>query len=138
MSNFKVFNVSLTFTTEGDLEFIDVTEKVREAVSNSCIKNGIVHVFAPHATGILILTENEHNLLQDVRALIEDLVPKRGTYVHPTNAYAHLRSVALPPDKTLPLINGQIALGTWQSLLFVETDVHPRRRTLIVQVLGTD
>jgi secondary thiamine-phosphate synthase enzyme len=137
MSNFKVFNASFTFATKGDLEFIDVTERVREVASSSCIKNGIVHVFAPHATGILILTENEPNLLQDVRAFIEDLVPKRGTYTHPTNAYAHLRSVLLPPDKTLPLVNGETVLGTWQSLLFVETDVYPRKRTLVVQVLGT-
>jgi secondary thiamine-phosphate synthase enzyme len=137
MSNFKVFNSSFTFATKSDLEFIDVTERVREVASSSCIRNGIVHVFAPHATGILILTENEPDLLQDVRALIEGLVPKRGIYTHPTNAYAHLRSVLLPPDKTLPLVNGETVLGTWQSLFFVETDVYPRTRKLVVQVLGT-
>lgn len=136
MSGFRMFRTSFTFSTKGDLEFVDVTERVKEAVSNSLVTNGIVHVFAPHATGILILTENDPSLLQDIRGLLERLVSKHGDYAHPVNAYAHLRSVLLPPDKTLPIINGRIAFGTWQSLMFVETDVHPRTRTLIVSVLG--
>ncbi|MGQ9625160.1 MAG: secondary thiamine-phosphate synthase enzyme YjbQ, partial [Candidatus Bathycorpusculaceae bacterium] len=131
MSNFKVFNTSYNFQTKGEIEFIDLTDKVNEAVAHSGIRNGIVHVFAPHATGILILTESEYGLLNDIRALLEKFVPRGGAYMHPSNAHAHLRSVLLPPDKTLPVINGHIEFGTWQSLLFVETDVHPRRRTVI-------
>jgi secondary thiamine-phosphate synthase enzyme len=111
---------------------------VQEAVAQSRIRNGIVHVFAPHATGILILTENEHGLLTDIKAFLEEIIPKHGSYNHPSNAYSHLRSVLLPPDKTLPLISGRIEFGTWQSLIFVETDVHPRRRTVIIQVLGEE
>jgi len=136
MSNFKVFNTSYNFQTKGEIEFIDLTDKVNEAVSRSGITNGIVHIFAPHATGILILTESEYGLLNDVKALLEKLVPKRSSYMHPSNAHSHLRSVLLPPDKTLPVINGRIEFGTWQSLIFVETDVHPRRRTVIIQVIG--
>ena len=136
MSNFKVFNTSHAFSTKGEIDFIDLTDKVQEAVSKSDIKNGLVHVFAPHATGILILTENEYGLLSDIKAFLEAIFPKHGSYSHPSNAHAHLRAVLLPPDKTLPVINGQIEFGTWQSLLFVETDVCPRRRTVIIQVIG--
>jgi secondary thiamine-phosphate synthase enzyme len=136
MSNFKVVNTSFSFSTKGEIDFTDLTDKVQEAVSQSGIKNGIVHVFAPHATGILILTESDYALLNDIKALLEDIVPKHGHYNHPSNAHAHLRSVLLPPDKTLPVINGHVEFGTWQSLLFVETDVHPRRRTVIIQVIG--
>lgn len=136
MSNFKVFNASHNFSTKGEIEFIDLTNKVQEAVSTSGIKNGIVHVFAPHATGILVLTENEYGLLNDIKALLEKLIPKQGAYSHPSNAHAHLRSMLLPPDKTLPVIDGRVEFGTWQSLIFVETDVHPRRRTIIMQVMG--
>ena len=96
----------------------------------------MVHVFAPHATGILILTENDYDLLEDIKAFIEEIIPKRKAYNHPSNAHAHLRSVLLPPDKTLPIINGRAEFGTWQSLLYVETDVNPRRRTIIIQVMG--
>ncbi len=136
MSNFKVFNTTYSFSTRGEIEFVDLTDKVQEAVFQAGVKNGIVHVFAPHATGILILTESDYGLLNDIKALIEKLIPKHGAYMHPSNAHSHLRSVFLPPDKTLPVINGKVEFGTWQSLIFVETDVHPRRRTVIIQVIG--
>ena len=136
MSNFKVVNKSFSFSTKGEIDFVDLTDKVQEVVSESAIKNGIVHVFAPHATGILILTENDYALLNDIKAFLEEIVPKRRAYQHPSNAHSHLRSMLLPPDKTLPVINGRVEFGTWQSLLFVETDVYPRQRTLIMQVIG--
>lgn len=136
MSSFKVFNMSFSFSTKGEIDFVDITEKVNEAVARSGVRNGLVHVFAPHATGILILTENEYGLLSDIKAFLEKIVPKHGDYNHPSNAHAHLRSVLLPPDKTLPIVDGHVEFGTWQSLVFVETDVYPRRRTVIIQVMG--
>ena len=136
MSNFKVFNTSYNFSTKGEIDFIDLTDKVHEAVSQSGIRNGLVHVFAPHATGILILTESEYGLLSDVKTFLEQIIPKHDKYRHPSNAHAHLRSVLLPPDKTIPVVDGRVEFGTWQSLVFVETDVHPRRRTVIIQVIG--
>jgi secondary thiamine-phosphate synthase enzyme len=136
MSDFKVMNVRHTFVTKGEIDFVDLTNKVGSAVAKSGIKNGIVHVFAPHATGILILTENDYPLLKDIELFLENLVPRNEDYNHPSNAHAHLRSMMFPPDKTLPIINGIVEFGTWQSLLFVETDVYPRKRTIIIQVLG--
>ncbi len=136
MSNFMVVNKQLNFNTQQAISFIDLSEDVQRVVSASKIQNGIVHVFAPHATGILILTENDPALLEDIKVFLENLAPKNRDYQHPSNAHAHLRSVLLPPDKTLPIINGQVAFGTWQSLLFVETDVYPRRRTVTIQILG--
>lgn len=137
MSSFKVVNKSLSFTTKGEIDFIDLSEKVQEEVSASGVRNGLVHVFAPHATGILVLTENDDALLEDIKALLEKLAPKNAIYQHPSNAHSHLRSMLLPPDKTLPVVDGRVTFGTWQSLLFVETDVYPRRRAVMVQVLGT-
>jgi secondary thiamine-phosphate synthase enzyme len=136
MSNFKVINRSFDFATKGEIDFVDLSDKIQEEVTLSEIKNGLVHIFAPHATGILILTENDAALLDDVKDFLEEIVPKQRTYQHPSNAHSHLRSILLPPDKTLPIINGKVTFGTWQSLLFVETDVHPRKRTIIIQVIG--
>jgi secondary thiamine-phosphate synthase enzyme len=136
MSSFKVVNKSFSFSTKGEIDFVDLTDKVQEVASESAIRNGMVHVFAPHATGILILTEKDYALLNDIKAFIEEIIPKRRAYQHPSNAHSHLRSMLLPPDKTLPVINGRVEFGTWQSLLFVETDVYPRQRTLIMQVIG--
>jgi secondary thiamine-phosphate synthase enzyme len=136
MSNFRVFNTSFSFSTKGEIEFVDLTDEVLKAVTKSGIRNGLVHVFAPHATGIVILTENEHDLLADIKNWLQEIIPAHKAYKHPSNAHSHLRSVLLPPDRTLPLVDGRVELGTWQSILFIETDVHPRRRTTIIQVLG--
>lgn len=136
MSNFRVHNATIRFSTHGEIDFIDLSERVQTEVERSQIRNGIVHVFAPHATGILILTENDPALLRDIKTFLEELVPRHDSYQHPSNAHAHLRSMLLPPDKTLPVINGSVEFGTWQALLFVETDVYPRERTVIIQVLG--
>jgi secondary thiamine-phosphate synthase enzyme len=132
----KIVNESLTFSTKGEVDFIDLTGKVQEIVRGTGIENGLVHVFAPHATGIIVLTEYEPSLLNDIRNVLEELAPKRGSYRHPSNAHSHLRSMLLPPDRTLPIVDGRVVVGTWQSLLFIETDVHSRRRTVIVQVIG--
>jgi len=132
----NVFNKKLIFSTNGEIELKDLTEKVHEVVRKSGIQNGLVHVFAPHATGALILTEHEPNLDQDVKDFLEKIIPKHGGYRHPSNAHAHLRSMLLSPDKTLPVIDGKAVFGTWQSLVFVETDVYSRQRTIIMQVLG--
>jgi secondary thiamine-phosphate synthase enzyme len=136
MPNFKVVNKSYSFKTKGEIDFIDLSVKIQEEVSVSGIKNGVVHVFAPHATGILILTENDNALLGDIKALLEELAPKHKAYQHLSNAHSHLRSMLLPPDKTLPVIDSHVTFGTWQSLFFVETDVYPRKRTIIIQVMG--
>jgi secondary thiamine-phosphate synthase enzyme len=136
MPGFKVVNVRHTISTKGEIEFVDLNDAVHSAVEKSGITNGIVHVFAPHATGILILSENDYALLEDLEAFLEKIVPRKQNYNHPSNAHAHLRSVLLPPDKTIPVVDGLVEFGTWQSLLFVETDVHPRNRTIIIQVMG--
>jgi len=136
MSPFKIVNKTYSFSTKGEIDFIDLTNKVQEAVSDSGIVNGIVHVFAPHATGVIILTENDPALLDDIEKFLQEIAPKNKNYSHPSNAHSHLRSVLLSPDRTLPVINGRVEFGTWQSLLFVETDVYPRRRTVIFQVMG--
>jgi len=132
----KIFNETFTFSTRGEIDFIDLTGRVQEVVSRSGIRNGLVHVFAPHATGVIILTEHEPSLDNDIRNFLEKIIPKRASYQHPSNAHSHLRSMLLCPDRTLPVIDGRVVLGTWQSLVFVETDVYPRRRTVIIQAFG--
>jgi secondary thiamine-phosphate synthase enzyme len=136
MSNFKVVNKTYKFNTRGEIDFVDLSDKVQKEVADSEIRNGIVHVFSPHATGILVLTENDDALLEDIKVFLEELAPKHREYQHPSNAHSHLRSMLLPPDKTLPIVDGRVEFGTWQSLLFVETDVYPRERTIIIQIMG--
>ena len=132
----KIHSEKVRFSTNGEIELTDLTGKVHEVVRKSGIKNGLLHVFAPHATGVLILTEHEPSLDSDVKDFLEKIIPKHDGYRHPSNAHSHLRSMLLPPDRTIPILDGQAVFGTWQSLVFVETDVYPRQRTIIMQAIG--
>ncbi len=133
---FKVYTTQLNFSTRGEIEFVDLTSQIQEVAKDSGIREGIIHVFAPHATGVLILTENDEPLLNDIKRFLEQILPRSKNYGHPHNAHAHIRSILLAPDKTLPVINGAVLLGTWQSIFFVETDTYPRKRTIVLQVIG--
>lgn len=132
----KTYNETLTISTKGENDFIDLTDKIHEAVTKSKAKNGLIHVFAPHATGVLVITEYESGLLNDVRQILNKLIPRDAPYKHPDNAHAHLRSMFLTPSKTIPLVNGQATFGTWQNLFFIEVDTRPRQRRIIIQIIG--
>jgi len=118
------------------MDIVNITHLVEDVVRRSGVKNGLVHVFAPHATGVLAFIEDEGNLRQDIRDTLKRLIPPDAPYRHPVNAHSHIISMFLPPDRTLPLVDGRIVLGTWQSLVFIEADTHARTRRIIVQVVG--
>ncbi|HYB93198.1 MAG TPA: secondary thiamine-phosphate synthase enzyme YjbQ [archaeon] len=132
----KVYNEFFTISTNGGIDFIDITDKIQKIVTKSGVKNGLIHVFAPHATGVIVLTENEPNLQSDIEQTLNKLIPRHASYRHPDNAQAHLLSMFLNSSKTIPIIDGQAAFGTWQSLIFIEVDMHPRQRRIIVQIIG--
>jgi secondary thiamine-phosphate synthase enzyme len=133
---FKVYVESIKFNTKGEVDFIDLTDKVADIVKRSGVKNGLAHIFAPHATALITLNEYTPDLLKDFEELLERLTPRRATYEHPVNAHSHLRSMLVNPSKTVPVVDGRLLLGTWQSIIFIEADTHPRSRTVIVQVIG--
>lgn len=136
MTELKVFNFTYAFSTKTENEFVDLSEIAQMVVLKSKIRSGLLHAFAPHATGVLILTENDPALLADIRSFVEVAVPRNKKYRHPSNAHSHLRSVLFGPTRTMPVIDGRVSFGTWQSLMFVETDINPRQRNVIFQVIG--
>jgi len=121
----------------GELDFIDITRDVRRIVQNSKVKNGIVTVFVPGATAAIVMNENEKNIIQDFRRAIARLAPASASYKHGDNARSHIRAMALGPSETVPVRNGTLEIGTWQSIFLVELDVRPRNRDVVVRVLGT-
>lgn len=133
---FEVYSEALRFPTKGPIDFVDLTERVVQVARRSGVKEGLVHLFVPYSTGILAINEFTEDLLKDIRSLLESLAPSKKRYEHPWNAHSHLRSLLLGSSQTLPLLDGRPALGTWQSIFFIETDVSPRQRTMIVQVMG--
>lgn len=134
----KVFSDYFDFDTKGEFDFVDLSAKVERIVRTSGIRDGIALVFAGHATGIILVTEYESRLLKDIQEFLESLVPSQRSYHHPGNAFAHLRSMILTPIKIIPVQGGRLALGTWQSIFWVEAEARPRHRKVEVYVIGTE
>lgn len=130
----------IRFRTAERREIVDLTDRVRSAVERWNAGDGIVLVFAPHATASLILNENEEGLAGDVLRLFERLAPQGAGYAHDridSNAHAHLRSSLAKPFLVIPVRNGKLVLGTWQRILFVEHDGPRNERRVVVEYVGT-
>jgi secondary thiamine-phosphate synthase enzyme len=127
----------IELSTRGSTELVDITGEVKGIVSRSSVESGLCVIFTKHTTTGIIINENEGGLRSDILKLLNELVPKGKGYLHDridSNAHAHLRAVVLGSSETIPIENGTVALGTWQSILFVECD-GPRRREVCVAVI---
>ena len=136
-----VYTTTLEFSTHGDSEIVDITERVQEEVSRTPLANGLVTVFVPGSTGGVITLEHEPGLVRDLKEAFERLVPCDHVYHHDRawrdgNGHSHVRASLVGPSLSVPLREGKLALGTWQQIAFVDFDNRSRRRVLIVQVMG--
>ncbi|MFB6101398.1 MAG: secondary thiamine-phosphate synthase enzyme YjbQ [Haloplanus sp.] len=123
--------MEFTVSTDARLDVVDVTEEVAAAVPTG--HTGTVTVFVEHTTAGVVVNEAESRLLADLRTFLDDIVPDEG-WEHDRldgNADSHLRALLLGPSVTIPVDDGDLALGRWQSVLFVECD-GPRERTVRV------
>ncbi len=119
--------------TSKKTEVVDVTDRVEEAVPANA--SGVCTVFVRHTTAGVVVQEAESNLVADIESYLEDLVPDEG-HAHDAldgNADSHLRATLVGSDVSVPVEDGELSLGTWQSVLFVECD-GPRSRTVEVVV----
>ncbi|OYT48707.1 hypothetical protein B6U79_02715 [Candidatus Bathyarchaeota archaeon ex4484_231] len=123
---------------------LDVTGDVRSIVEESNVKNGLVNLWVPHATAAIAVNEHDTDLWEDILKTFERLVPIKDDYRHNAkyswtageqNAHAHILNCLIKPNVTIPVENGRMQLGTWQSILFIEMD-GPRTRRVHVQVMG--
>lgn len=134
----KVYSDSLTFDTQGEFDFVNLSPKVNRIVRESGVEEGIALIFAGHATGVIVITEYESRLLKDIQEFLRNEIPSEGDYHHSGNAFAHLRSMILTPSKVVPVQDGQMALGTWQSVFWVEAERRSRHRKVEVYVIGKE
>jgi secondary thiamine-phosphate synthase enzyme len=149
----KVFQLERTLRTSGGLSVRDITEEVKEAVSESGIRDGIACVYSPHTTCCVRVNEFENGFLEDFARLLKTLVPSDDYYAHDDwdrrtenicaedmelgNGHAHCMAMLLgTAGESIPVREGELALGTWQRVLFLELD-RERERRWIVQVVGT-
>jgi secondary thiamine-phosphate synthase enzyme len=130
----------LRFETEGNGHIIDLTDGVSRIVRGASAERGIATVFARGSTVAVTTMEYEPGGMRDLTALLERLVPSDAAYDHnrinhDTNAHSHLRAAVIGPSETIPFVDRQLALGTWQQVVLIDFDDRPRQRTVVVQVI---
>jgi len=139
-----VFNTSFTLNSEEGTEVTDITKLVREAIQQSPISAGIALINTLHTTCAVFINEFQSALMDDLKGLVEKLVPERGGYRHDDprfsdcergNGHSHLRAALLGRSVALGVNNGDLTLGRFQSVIFAEFD-GPRKREITVQVIG--
>lgn len=136
-----VLTKQLSLHTKGEGDILDVTQNIVTAVAESNLKNGIVTIFVPGATGALTTIEYEPGLLKDLPNILERIAPKHFDYEHEKrwhdgNGHSHVRASIMGPSITVPFVNRRLTLGTWQQIIFMELDVRSRSRTLVLQIIG--
>jgi len=136
----RVHFEEVRFRTSKKQEVVDLTDVVLSLVEKWGVGDGVLLIFAPHATASLVLSENEEGLVRDLLNMFEHLVPEGAGYAHDRiddNAHAHLRSSLAKPFLVIPVRKGEPVLGTWQRIFFVEHDGPRYERRVVVEYVGT-
>lgn len=146
-NNMLIKYYPLQLTTGEGVALHDVTAQVRSCLNDSGIQNGFVTVTSRHTTTALTINENEERLLEDVKTFFMQLIPPQARYLHndiqlrdcppdePENAHSHLAAMLLGSSEVVPVSDGALVLGQYQSIMLVELD-GSRERTLALQVCG--
>jgi secondary thiamine-phosphate synthase enzyme len=136
-----VITRELHLHTQGNCDVQDITSQVEGAVRDSGLQAGIATVFCPGATGGLTTIEYESGVVADLRQILDEIVPPDRDYRHhlrwgDDNGHSHVRAALIGPSLTVPFVEGHLTLGTWQQIVFLDLDTHPRSRRLVLQILG--
>ena len=137
----KVVNEEIIKKTKGNCDILNITEDVIKIISKSKITNGLCTVFSIGSTGGITTIEYEPGLIDDLPKFFEKIIPSGVRYSHDDtwgdrNGHSHLRSSLLKTSLSVPVINGEITLGTWQQIIFLDFDNRARTRRIIIQIMG--
>ncbi len=137
----KIRTSKLEQNTKGSCDIIDITPKVQEQVAREKIRRGAVSLFVSGSTAALTTIEYEPGLIQDLKEFLEKFIPSNRKYHHDErwgddNGFSHLRASLLGPSLQIPVEGGRLLLGTWQQIVLLDFDNRPRRREVVVQVIG--
>jgi secondary thiamine-phosphate synthase enzyme len=136
-----VHSGELSLSTQGYADIVDITAEAQRVVSEGPVDDGVVTAFVRGSTAAITTMEFEPGGVADLRALLDRLVPVEGDYEHnrlnhDTNSHAHQRASLIGASEQVPVIDGRLALGTWQQLVLIDFDDRPRDRTVVVQVVS--
>jgi secondary thiamine-phosphate synthase enzyme len=132
----KIKNHSIKINTNKNFEIIDITSKINDLID---VERGIISIFSKHSTSAIVVNENESGLLNDLEFTLGNLITDEFTYQHDRiddNAKSHLKSFLLSSSECLPIRDGRLDLGTWQSVFFIELDGPRHGRTISLTIMG--
>ena len=137
----KVSTKYIALKTKGNAHIIDITGQVNKALSETDMQDGTVTVFVQGSTGGLTTVEYESGLIKDLKDLFERIAPSDVSYAHDAtwgdaNGHSHIRASTIGASLTVPFVKGELTLGTWQQIIFIDFDNRPRSRKLIAQFIG--
>ena len=139
----RYYTKEIELTTSQALEFIDITTQVRDTVAKCGITNGLVNICSKHTTTGVKINENCARLQQDMENLLQEIAPQTKNYRHNEqtidgrgNAHSHLMSLVVGSSETVPLEQGKLKLGAWQSIFFMEFDGPRTSREINVMIIG--
>lgn len=140
----KILRHRLSFQTVAPIQFLDITQPVRDWVATAGIREGLLTLISPHTTARVNINESEAQLQRDMTTFLKRLVPQDGDWLHNINtvddrpnAHSHLLGLFMTASQTIPLAKGDLMLGGWQSVFFVELDGPRPSRSLDLQIIGT-
>jgi secondary thiamine-phosphate synthase enzyme len=136
-----VQTAELRFSTRGDTDVVDITAEVQGVLDEAGVGEGQALIFVRGSTAAISTMEFEPGGVHDLREMLERLIPTHGDYEHnrlnhDTNSHAHQRASLIGPSEAIPVVDGRLALGTWQQLVLLDFDDRPRERTVLIQVLS--
>jgi secondary thiamine-phosphate synthase enzyme len=141
----KIVRHRIELATEAPIEIIDLTEQVRAWFASTGVRDGLLTVSCLHTTARINVNEREPQLQRDMLTYLKRLVPRDGDYLHNLapvdgrdNAHSHLLGLFMNSSETIPVADGQLVLGGWQSIFFIELDGPRERRGVELQILGQD
>jgi secondary thiamine-phosphate synthase enzyme len=138
-----VFTKTLNLDSKGRGDMLDITPAVQDVISPGNIDEGIVTIFVPGSTASITTIEFEPGLQKDFPRAMERIAPSGEHYDHDArwgdgNGMSHVRASTVGPGIVVPFKDKKMLLGTWQQVVLVDFDTRPRKRTVIVQVLGEE
>ena len=130
-------------STKGHYDFINLTQKVKEVVEKSKVKDGIALIFVKGTTAALTIMEYEEGIKEDIKEVLEKMAPENADYKHhlkwgDRNGAAHIRSALIKPSLVLPVEEGELQLGQWQEIVLIDFDEKEREREIIVKIIKNE
>jgi secondary thiamine-phosphate synthase enzyme len=136
-----IFTETHQFTTKGDCDIVNVSEELLNSLHKSKMKTGNVTVFVVGSTASISTIEYEPGLKRDLPEMLDKFIPTSRKYHHndtwgDNNGHSHLRSTLFGCSQTIPFVNGDLLLGTWQQVILIDFDERPRNRKVVFQFIG--